>query len=88
MESQQIRDFLVEKFWQFGEHFQREQRTANAEVHVLILRNIGACLNAAHHNRIDDLMRLVLEESVLRRRVWLAIWIGQILVHRFDYVIL
>ena len=52
MENQQIRDFLVEKLWQFGEHFQREQRTADAEVHVFVLRNLGACLHAAHHNRM------------------------------------
>ena len=30
----------------------------------------------------------VLEESVMRLRNWVAIWIGQILVQRFDRVIL
>ena len=33
-------------------------------------------------------MRPVLEESVMRLRNWVAIWIGQILVQRFDRVIL
>ena len=33
-------------------------------------------------------MRHVLEESVMRLRNWVAIWIGQVLVQRFDRVIL
>ena len=33
-------------------------------------------------------MRHVLEESVMRPRNWVAIWIGQVLVQRFDRVIL
>ena len=33
-------------------------------------------------------MRHILEESVMRLRNWVAIWIGQVLVQRFDRVIL
>ena len=43
MENQQIRDFVVEKIWQFREHFQREQLTAGAEIRENLLLQLKGC---------------------------------------------